>query len=204
MANLNTDPIERTNGHYLGRKDIGMTVRTNANVTAIEPEHCAYCGQELVFEVGKGHLPHEHKPLVTNKAGEPYVVAWDGPKKALVFHPNSLEFYTIWIDTRDNLTCRGKSSGERCWDWHKKGSSCLHCDAVEASIDAGERPSLAASIADVEATIAKHERLAFSDDPMKPARKEPRYTLESLYEEPLTRAEEKRAAWYAGKGGFGK
>lgn len=115
-------------------------MKKQPQAVTIVPEYCAYCKQELVYQEGVGHLPHAHKPLVTNKAGEPYVVAWDGYKKAHVFHPNSLEFYTVYVDTLDNLTCRGKSDGHRCWDWHKKGSTCLHCDAVQASIDAGERP----------------------------------------------------------------
>lgn len=206
--NLNTNPTQRTNGKYLGRKDIGMTIRTTNNLPdsytlckaghprindfcaceindTPEPQNevCAYCSQELVYQFGKGHLPHAHKPLVTNKAGEPYVVAWDGPDTALVFHPGDIEHYRITISTEGDMTCGGKSSGERCWPFYNT-STCVHCDAALASAEAGEGPTSA--IVEVP----------------KPARKEPRYTLESLYEEPLTATEVRRAAQYARK--FGK
>lgn len=82
-------------------------------------------------------------PVVTNKAGNPYRVAWQSHATATVFHPGELEFYTVNIDPHGHYTCTGRSDGARCWPFYST-AGCVHCDAVENSILLGEAPAYGA------------------------------------------------------------
>lgn len=87
--------------------------------------------------------------------------------------------------------CQAMRADQPCWHAAKVALR-LQREArrtkVQASMDAGERP-----------VVQVPQPALVADEKARRAQQ-----LIDLYEAPLTRTEEKRAAWYAGKGGFGK
>lgn len=163
VVNLNSDPSTRKHGKAIeGSK---FMPRTRTNVTTLEvPKRCPRChyfpvDHECMCTIIEGQ---PQKPVVTNKAGNPYSVAWQSHATATVFHPGDLEYYTVNIDPHGHYTCRGRSDGERCWPFQAR-ATCPHCEAVENSILLGEAPAYKAPAG---VLVGRVTTIDLDDDPL--------------------------------------